>query len=105
MKFGTTGLDGVLGKIANIDSAGGVFALLLELFFAIGLVISIVFLIIGGINYITSKGDSNQAQSARTTITHSLIGIIIIIAFRLIVNLILGMLGLPKLEFISGLFS
>jgi len=46
------------------------------LLFAIG-VISIVMIIIGGIKYTTSNGDSGQITSAKNTILYAVVGLVI----------------------------
>ena len=55
-------------------------------------VVAAVFLIIGGISYITSSGDSNKLQKAKSTILYAIIGLIIValaeIATAFVSNLI-----------------
>jgi hypothetical protein len=47
---------------------------------------AIVFVIIGGVRYITSQGDEDAAVQAKNTIIYAIIGIIIIILAAVIVN-------------------
>lgn len=52
--------------------------------------VTVVMLIIGGFNYMTSQGDSNKMSSAKNTITNALIGLVISIMSVAIVNLVAG---------------
>ena len=57
------------------------------------LALALLFVIIGGIKYITSQGDEGKATEARNTITNAVIGAVVIIAFRVLINLALSILG------------
>jgi Type IV secretion system pilin len=56
---------------------------------AIGAVIAIITVIIGGMRYITSGGDSNNVSSAKNTIIYALIGLLIIAFAQIIVQFVL----------------
>lgn len=56
-----SGQDGVLLRVVNILS------------FVVG-VASVIMVILGGLKYITSNGDSNSISSAKNTILYALIG-------------------------------
>jgi hypothetical protein len=49
-------------------------------------IIAVVYLIWGGVTYITAGGDAEKAGKGRTTITNAIIGIVIIIAALAIYN-------------------
>ena len=54
------------------------------LLFAVG-VISVVMLIVGGIKYATSAGDSNKVTSAKNTIMYAIIGLAVaVLAFAIV---------------------
>ena len=59
----------------------------LNLVFGVGLALALLFVIIGGIKYITSQGDEGKATEARNTITNAVIGAVVIIAFRVLMNI------------------
>jgi len=61
--------------------------------FYVGIALCLIFMIIGGIKYATSGGDKEQAQAARGTITNSIIGFVVILGFRFILEIVLGLLG------------
>lgn len=50
--------------------------------------LAVLFLIIGGFRYITAHGNEEQAEGAKKTILHSIIGLIVIILSFVIVNVI-----------------
>ena len=53
-------------------------------------VVAVAYLIVGGYKYITSSGNAEQAESAKTTITNSIIGLIVIFAAYVIVKFVLN---------------
>ena len=58
--------DGLIKKVVNL------------LLWAIG-IISVIMIIIGGIRYAISNGDSNQVTAAKNTIMYAVIGLVIAI--------------------------
>ena len=65
----------------------------INLVFAVGLGLALIFVIVGGIKYITSQGDEGKATEARNTITNAVIGAVVIIGFRVILQIVLNLLG------------
>lgn len=59
------------------------------LFFVIG-VIAVIMIVIGGIRYATSGGDSSQVQAAKNTVLYAVIGLVVAILAFAIVNFVLG---------------
>ncbi|MBR2839976.1 hypothetical protein IKE82_01440 [Candidatus Saccharibacteria bacterium] len=51
--------------------------------------IAVIFVVIGGINYITSTGDSNKLEKARKTILYAAIGLVITVLAFAIVNFVI----------------
>lgn len=93
---GETGQEGVEGLLINIAEI-----LLLLIGF-----IAVVMLIIGGIRYIISSGDSSAVEGAKKTILYALIGIVVAFASYAIVNfLVTGFQedGIEQLEDQEGL--
>ena len=54
---------------------------------------AVFMLIIAGMRYITSGGDTDKAQKARATLIHAVIGIIIIVSAFSIVKFAIGLAG------------
>lgn len=79
---------------------------LVQLILIAAAVIAFVFLIIGGIKWITSGGDKAATEAARGTITAALVGLLIVFGAWAIIQLvqtffgitILGELKIPKLQ-------
>ncbi len=55
-------------------------------------VVSVIFIIIGGLKYVTSGGDSSSIASAKSTIIAALIGLVIAALARPIVTFVIGKL-------------
>lgn len=72
-----TGEEGLFRQVTNV------------LLFIIG-AISVIMLIIGGIRYTISGGDSGAISSAKNTILYAVIGIIVALLAYAIVNFVLG---------------
>jgi len=62
------------------------------LLFVLGMV-SIILIIIGGIRYTTSAGDSSAMKAARETIIYSVVGLVIALMAFAIVNFVLSYFG------------
>jgi hypothetical protein len=72
---GTNNLSGYIGNIVNI------------LLFIIGAV-AVIMIIIGGLRYVLSGGDSSSIKSAKDTILYAVIGLIVAISAYAIVNFV-----------------
>lgn len=74
-----SGQDGALLKITNIVA------------FAAGAA-AIIIIIAGGVRYILSDGDSNKISQAKSTITGALVGLIVVVLARVIINYVVNRL-------------
>ena len=74
---GSVTVEGALKTVVNV------------LLFIIG-AISVIMIVIGGIKYTTSNGDSSAVTSAKNTILYSVIGLVIALMAYAIVNFVLG---------------
>lgn len=61
----------------------------LNLFSAIVGIIAVIMLIVGGINYITSQGDSSKTTKAKDTILYAAIGLVIVALAQVISHFVL----------------
>ncbi len=55
---------------------------------AIG-VIAVIMIMVGGLKYITSSGDSNTLNSAKNTILYALVGVVVAVLAQVIVRFVL----------------
>lgn len=69
-------------------SVPGIIQTLLRLILVIAAVVSFIFLVIGGIKWITSGGEKEQTAKAQGTITAALIGLVIVFAAWAIIRLL-----------------
>ena len=97
--IGETGLSGSAecakgtGQSENLTGESGVFRTVTNiLLFIIGAV-AVIMLVIGGIRYTISGGDSNQVTAAKNTILYAIIGIVVAILAFAAVNFVIGSFG------------
>jgi len=59
--------------------------------YAIGIagLVAVVFIVIGGYQYITSQGNDEQSKKATQTLTYAVIGLLIVMASYAVINTIL----------------
>ena len=61
-------------------------------FIAVAGIVSAIFLVYGGISYMTSSGEPNKLQKAKNTITYSLIGLAIVALATIITAFVSNMI-------------
>lgn len=74
---GSIGIRALVGRVVNI------------VLWAAG-VVAVLYLIWGGLTYITAGGESEKASKGRVAITNAIIGIVIIAAALVIYNSVIG---------------
>lgn len=60
-------------------------------------IVALVFIIYGGVQYITSNGDQAKVDNAKKTITWAIVGLILIFLSFFIVNLISTLTGVKQI--------
>jgi len=75
--FGEGGQGGIFRTITNV------------LLFLIG-AISVIMLIVGGIRYVVSGGDSTAVQNAKNTILYAIVGVVVAILAYAVVNFVIS---------------
>lgn len=60
--------------------------------------VSLAFLIYGGVKWIMSEGDKTAVETARQTIIGAIVGLVIVFLSYLVISIILGLFGLPTLQ-------
>ncbi len=66
---------------------------IVDLLLPIAGIIAVLFIIIGGYQYITSGGNEEQAESGKKTLQNAVIGLIIIILSYVIINVVITSIG------------
>lgn len=82
---------------AQLTDLEGIFANVLQAAIALAGVALFIMLLVGGIKYITSGGDSKAAASAQQTITWAIIGIVLLASAYLILRLIANFTGIDAI--------
>lgn len=82
--------------ISPPSSIGGVnvqpnelIAFIINAIIVIGIVLSLIFLLWGGLRWIMSGGDKGKVDTARSTIVAAIVGLIIVILAYVIINVVL----------------
>jgi len=83
------------GGPAGETTLGGLILSIINIFLAVAGLTAVLFLIIGGVRYIVAAGNEEQVESAKKTVTHAIIGLVIITLSFVIVRVIAN-------AFISG---
>lgn len=71
------------------DSVNEIIALVINIFSIVVGVIAVVMIIIGGLKYITSGGDSGNVSGAKNTILYAIIGLVVVALAQIIVRFVL----------------
>lgn len=82
--------DNPLGSFTQLHQILG---FVMNIVFYVGIAMTVIFLIMGGIRYVTSGGSKEGAEAARSMITNAIIGFIVVIgafAIKIIVQNVLG---------------
>ncbi|MBI2442551.1 MAG: hypothetical protein HYV40_01425 [Candidatus Levybacteria bacterium] len=83
-------------------SLGNFIGIAVEVFFVIAVIISLGFLVYGGIKWITSGGDKGNVEGARNTIIAAIVGLVLVFLSYVILNFVLTFLtgaGISQLNF------
>ena len=68
-----------------------------EMIVYIGSIAAVIYMIVGGIQYITSQGAPDKTAQARRTITFAIVGLVVTIIARTVVRFIGNQLGAPDI--------
>ncbi len=86
-----TSIQHIVGKTGDFGEK--VFSLGITLMILTAIIIAIFFLIWSGIQWITSEGDKQKLQAAKSRLTYSIIGLIIVFAAFFIVSIMGTLFG------------
>lgn len=105
---GGGGVGGGTGTVINLGSpsnavsgvgitVSSVVSFIFNFLIAIGIVAALIYLLYGGIRWITSQGDKAAVESARNHIVAAIIGLLVLVLSWVIVSVVLTVLGLGSL--------
>ncbi len=69
---------------------GGTLTEVINVIAIIAGVAAVIMMIIGGIMFVTASGDSQRVNSAKNTIIYAIVGLVVIVLARFIIELIVG---------------
>lgn len=72
------------------DAVDNIITTVINVFSLVVGVISVIMIIIGGLKYITSSGDSGNVSGAKNTILYAIIGLVVVALAQVIVRFVLG---------------
>ncbi len=100
IRFVLIGSDGNLSDRAALENINVNLMVTSSIQWVVGIagLIAAIFIIIGGISYMTSAGDSQKAQKARQTILYALIGLAIVALAEIITAFVTNMINDAKAE-------
>lgn len=82
--------DATASAEAGTSAVNDIITLVINLFSIVVGVVSVIMIIVGGLKYITSGGDSGNVTGAKNTILYAIIGLVVVALAQLIVKFILG---------------
>lgn len=71
------------------DKINTIIKTIIDIFSLVVGVVSVIMIIVGGLKYITSAGDSNNITSAKNTIMYALIGLAVVALAQFLVQFVL----------------
>lgn len=75
---------------AQGDNAQNMIQIVINILLYVLGIIAVIMIIVGGIRYTTSNGDSSALTSAKNTILYSIVGLVVAILSFAIVNFVVG---------------
>lgn len=97
--FSGVKLDNNLGELQFAsNSFNGFLVFAINVVYTLGIGVSIIFVIVGGIKMITSNGDPQKMSEGRNAVMYAVIGFVVIIGFRVILAVIFNILGIQSIE-------
>ena len=89
----SSGASAEVKKAAGCSGGGDLFNVIqgiLNVVISIAGIIAVIFVIVGGVQYMTSSGDPSKTKKAKDTILYSVIGLIVCALAFAIVNFVLA---------------
>ncbi len=86
-------VDGTCGDPSGVDAkkkVNDLLATVINIFSLVVGIVAVIMIIIGGLKYITSGGDSGNVTGAKNTILYAIIGLVIVALAQFIVKFVLA---------------
>lgn len=85
---GITAAGGTCDKTAGQAAPTTLITTIIEMLTLVGGAVAVIMIIVGGIRYILANGDSNAVSSAKNTLMYAIIGLVIVVMARVIVEFV-----------------
>lgn len=85
-------------NLIRINNIGTVISSAVGILLIISAILAFLFLVLGGIQWITSGGDKAGMEAARNKITHAIVGLVIVASAWAIMLLVQSFLGISILD-------
>jgi cytochrome bd-type quinol oxidase subunit 2 len=72
------------------DKVNKTITLVINIFSIVVGIVAVIMIVLGGLKYITSSGDSNNITSAKNTILYAIVGLVVVALAQFIVRFVLG---------------
>jgi len=82
--------DSAICKAADSDDLGGMVKIVINTVLVVLGMIAVIMVVVGGVRYTTSNGDSGAIKTAKDTILYAVIGLVVAIMAFSIVNFVVG---------------
>lgn len=82
--------SGTTDTSSGAGNINGIIKTVINIFSIIVGVVAVIMIIIGGLRYITSGGDSNNVSGAKNTIIYAIIGLVVVALAQFIVQFVLN---------------
>lgn len=82
--------DSAVCKAAGEDDLGGMVKIVINTVLTVLGMVAVIMIVIGGVRYTTSNGDSSAIKNAKDTILYSVVGLVVAIMSFAIVNFVVG---------------
>ena len=82
-----------IGAATTLSGPGGLIYQIISILLFVAGSVAVIFVIVGGFQYVTSAGNEEQAEKGRQNVTNAIIGIIIIILSYVVVNVIYNLVS------------
>jgi len=79
--------------VGGANVGGKIISVGIATLFIVAILLALLFLLWGGIDWIMSEGDKNKVHAAREKIVYSIVGIVVVLLSFFIVSLVSGVLG------------
>lgn len=77
-------------EIAQSQTVGDLIISVIRILIGLLFAITVLFIILGGYQYVTSAGNEEQAKKGRKTLIYAIIGLVVVILSYVIVNTVSG---------------